>query len=117
MQMSSIAPVDTPLPQDGREVEWQLSSTDLKAVRPWLADHGTIDGLTLEPQSTLEIFDPYLDTDDWRIHRAGFALRVRSDGGTTEATLKSLHSASEGVADRQGLTETLGRSRSTGIRD
>ena len=117
MQMSSITPVDTPLPQDGREVEWQLSSTDLKAVRRWLDDHGTIDGLTLEPQSTLEIFDTYLDTDDWRIHRAGFALRVRSDGGTTEATLKSLHSASAGVADRQELTETLNSSEVEAIRD
>jgi triphosphatase len=100
-------------------VEWQLACTDLGSVRRWLSDHGTIDGLILEPRSTLQIFDTYLDTDDWRIHRAGFALRVRSESGsgTTEATLKSLHSASREVADRRELTETLLNSDSEAIRE
>jgi CHAD domain-containing protein len=100
-------------------VEWQLACTDLGSVRRWLNDHGTIDGLTLEPRSTQQIFDTYLDTDDWRIHRAGFALRVRSESGsaTTEATLKSLHSASTKVADRRELTETLLNSDSEAIRE
>jgi triphosphatase len=101
---------------DGREVEWQLASTDLGAVRRWLADHGTIGGLVLEPRSTLQIFDTYLDTDDWRIHRAGFALRIRSESGKSEATLKSLHSASAEVADRRELNETLENSESESIR-
>src|SRR5580693_1664515 len=100
---------------DGREVEWQLASTDLGSVRRWLADHGRIDGLVLEPRSTLQIVDTYLDTDDWRIHRAGFALRVRSESGKSEATLKSLHSASVGVADRRELTESLENSASESI--
>ncbi|HSZ09459.1 MAG TPA: CHAD domain-containing protein [Steroidobacteraceae bacterium] len=114
---SSTAPAPHTKPyKDGREVEWQLACTDLSPVRRWLSDHGTIDGLTLEPRSTLEIFDTYLDTDDWRIHRAGFALRVRSDGGTTEATLKSLHSASTEVADRRELTEMLNGSDNEAIR-
>ena len=99
-----------------REVEWQLACTDLGSVRRWLSDHGTIDGLVLEPRSTQQIFDTYLDTDDWRIHRAGFALRVRSGSGTTEATLKSLHSASTEVADRRELTETLNGSDQEAIR-
>jgi triphosphatase len=98
-------------------VEWQLACTDLGSVRRWLSEHGTIDGLTLEPRSTQQIFDTYLDTDDWRIHRAGFALRVRSGCGTTEATLKSLHSASTEVADRRELTETLNSSDSEAIRE
>lgn len=101
--------------QGGREVEWQLAATDLGIVRHWLADHGTIDGLVLEPRSTLEIVDTYLDTDDWRIHRAGFALRIRSESGKSEATLKSLHSAGAGVADRRELTESLEDSRSESI--
>ncbi|MGC1389029.1 MAG: CHAD domain-containing protein [Steroidobacteraceae bacterium] len=88
-------------------MEWQLACTDLGAVRRWLADNGTIDGLVLEPRSTLQIFDTYLDTDDWRIHRAGFALRIRSGSGRSEATLKSLNSASTEMADRRELTETL----------
>jgi triphosphatase len=102
--------------KDGREVEWQLASTDLGSVRRWLADHGTIGGLVLEPRSTLQIFDTYLDTDDWRIHRAGFALRIRSESGKSEATLKSLHSAGAEVADRRELSETLENSESESLR-
>ncbi len=102
--------------KDGREVEWQLASTDLGSVRRWLADHGTIDGLVLEPRSTLQIFDTYLDTDDWRIHRAGFALRIRSESGKSEATLKSLHSASAEVADRRELSEAMENAESESIR-
>ena len=97
-------------------MEWRLACTDLGSVRRWLADHVTIDGLVLEPRSTLQIFDTYLDTEDWRIHRAGFALRIRSESGKSEVTLKSLHSASAGVADRRELSESLETSDSESIR-
>jgi CHAD domain-containing protein len=107
---------EEPGQKDGREVEWQLASADLGSVRRWLADHGTIDGLVLEPRSTLQIFDTYLDTDDWRIHRAGFALRIRSESGKSEATLKSLHSAGAEVADRREVSETLANAESESIR-
>jgi triphosphatase len=119
MEMSSNMPSakqEAPAHKDGREVEWQLASTDLGSVRRWLADHGTIGGLVLEPRPTLQIFDTYLDTDDWRIHRAGFALRIRSESGKSEATLKSLHSGSAEVADRRELSETLENSQSESIR-
>src|ERR1700730_19163956 len=116
MSSSSHSAKQGPARKDGREVEWQLASTDLGSLRRWLADHGTIDGLVLEPRSTQQIFDTYLDTDDWRIHRAGFALRIRSESGKSEATLKSLHSASAEVADRRELTETLENSASESIR-
>src|SRR5271156_3736650 len=105
-----------PGPKDGREVEWQLACTDLNSVRRWLTEHGTIEGLVLEPRSTLQILDTYLDTDDWRIHRAGFALRIRSESGQSEATLKSLHSASAEAADRRELSEMLDNSESESIR-
>jgi triphosphatase len=117
MSSSTASAPHTKLHKDGREVEWQLACADLGSVRRWLSDHGTIDGLTLEPRSTQQIFDTYLDTDDWRIHRAGFALRVRCESGTTEATLKSLHSASTEVADRRELTETLDSSDTEAIRE
>ena len=121
MSSSTLAAPHLKSHKDGREVEWQLACTDLGAVRRWLNDHGTINGLILEPRSTQQIFDTYLDTDDWRIHRAGFALRVRSgtgsSSGTTEATLKSLHSASTEVADRRELTETLTSSDNEAIRE
>ena len=105
-----------PAQKDGREVEWQLSCTDLNSVRRWLTEHGTVEGLVLEPRSTLQILDTYLDTDDWRIHRAGFALRIRSESGQSEATLKSLHSARMDVADRRELSETLESAESESIR-
>src|ERR1700722_5493211 len=116
MSSSNFSASQDPGHKDGREVEWQLACTDLGSVRRWLADHGTIDGLVLEPRSTLRIFDAYLDTDDWRIHRAGFALRIRSGSGRPEATLKSLHSASAEAADRRELSETLENSESEAIR-
>jgi triphosphatase len=96
-----------PSHKDGREIEWQLASHDLGSVRRWLDDHGTIDGLVLQPRPTLKIFDTYFDTDDWRIHRAGFALRIRSEEGKAEATLKSLRSNSTEMADRREVSETL----------
>jgi len=116
MSSSNPSANQDPGRKDGREVEWQLACTDLGSVRRWLADHGTIDGLVLEPRSTLRIFDTYLDTDDWRIHRAGFALRIRSGSGKSEATLKSLHSASAEAADRRELSETLENPESESIR-
>lgn len=97
-------------------MEWQLACTDLSPVRRWLADHGTIDDLVLEPCPTLQILDTYLDTEDWRIHRAGFALRIRSESGKSEATLKSLHSAKLEVADRRELSEPFEGSESEAIR-
>src|SRR6266481_9398545 len=103
MSSSNLPANRDPGQKDGREVEWQLACTDLGSVRRWLADHGTIGGLVLEPRSTLRIFDTYLDTDDWRIHRAGFALRIRSESGKAEATLKALHSASAEAADRRAV--------------
>lgn len=96
-------------------MEWQLAASDLGAVGRWLAEHGSIDGLVIEPRPTLQILDTYLDTDDWRIHRAGFALRIRSQSGKSEATLKSLQSARSEVADRRELSEELDSPRSESI--
>jgi triphosphatase len=63
---------------DRRELEWQLAAPDLIAVRRWLAEHEAIDGLRIEPRPAITLHDTYFDTDDWRMHRAGFALRVRA---------------------------------------
>jgi CHAD domain-containing protein len=93
--------------KDSREIEWQLASTDLAAVRRWLEQQETIEGLVIAPQSTLHIFDTYFDTQDWRIFRAGYALRVRSEEGKSEATLKSLHANTGAKVDRRELNETI----------
>ena len=118
--MSTISPAAMPTNPgqgDGREVEWQMACTDLPTVNRWLIEHGTIGGLVIEPRPAVQIFDTYFDTEDWRINRAGFALRIRSASKKSEATLKSLHSASTEVADRRELNESLENFASESIRN
>jgi CHAD domain-containing protein len=105
-------PVNPPDTQARREVEWQLSASDLDRVRKWLADRRPVAGLTFEPRASRTIQDTYLDTDDWRIRRAGFALRLRDEAGRAEATLKDLAPESGGVRIRREFSEPL---PSTGI--
>lgn len=93
--------------KDRRELEWQLAAADLGAVHRWLTEHQTIQGLLLEHREPLEVHDTYFDTSDWRIRRAGFALRVRGAAGEAEATLKELRPSRDAVADRRELTEAL----------
>jgi triphosphatase len=92
---------------DHRELEWQLSAPDLPAVRRWLTEHPTLDEFQIEPRGPVELHDTYLDTDDWRFHRAGFALRARASSDGAEATLKSLTSARSDAADRREMSEAL----------
>jgi len=98
-----------PLPEgkESREVEWQMATSDLGSVRRWLSGHAAIDGMSIEPCQPQQIHDVYLDTDDWRIFRAGYALRTRVNQGRNEVTLKSLRSARRDVADRRELSEPL----------
>lgn len=93
--------------KDRRELEWQLAAADLGAVHRWLTEHQTIQGLLVEHRSPVQVHDTYFDTSDWRIRRAGFALRVRNAAGESEATLKELRPSSDGMADRRELTEAL----------
>jgi len=90
-----------------REIEWQLSAPDLGVVRKWLSDHVSVDGLTIESRPTHTIHDTYLDTEDWRLRRAGFALRVRAVPGRVEATLKDIAPASDSVRIRREFNEPL----------
>ena len=92
---------------EAREIEWQLTAPDLGVVRRWLERHPLLDQLRIEPLPTQQLHDTYLDTEDWRVFRAGFALRLRERDGHVEATLKGLRSAREDVADRREITEQL----------
>lgn len=94
-------------PEDGREIEWQLATDDLTAVREWLHSHREVAGVRIEPLPRHCLRDTYLDTADWRIFRAGYALRVRRADSRAEATLKSLRSARSDLADRREVTEAL----------
>ena len=71
------------------EVEWQFDALDLRPVERWLARlaaAGPSAGGTGRPENPgwravaagpVSIVDRYLDTEDWRIGRAGYVLRLR----------------------------------------
>jgi CHAD domain-containing protein len=102
------------------EVEWQFDALDLRPVERWLARlAGEVDGVatppgtpenpgwrvvTAAPQS---IVDRYLDTEDWRIGRAGYVLRLRHRARGDEVTLKGLGDSApaDGLRRRIEITE------------
>ncbi|WP_119066193.1 CHAD domain-containing protein [Rubrobacter indicoceani] len=83
---------------DVQEVEWQFDALDLRPVLRWLAaaasPEGAPDGFTVEPLGERKLSDSYLDTADWSVFRAGYALRIRRRDGEVEATIKRLSSLS-----------------------
>jgi triphosphatase len=110
------APEDGPGgPNDPIEVEWQFDALDLRPVERWLAtlptlavetdDGGTVTALARPPR---RLTDSYLDTDDWRIARAGFVVRTRRRGRQDEITLKDTRPAEgSGLRQRLEVTEVL----------
>ena len=100
-----------PSSTDIREIEWQMAVADLEALRRWLLEHKRVGALLILPRPRRLLRDTYLDTGDWRIFRGGFALRLRESPEGAEATLKSLSSAREDVADRREITEALSEPR------
>ena len=77
--MSETRVEGTPGEADPVEIEWQFDALDLRPVERWLAtlptlavetdDGGTVTALAQTPR---RLVDSYLDTDDWRVARAGF---------------------------------------------
>src|SRR5918997_6424449 len=95
---------------DIQEVEWQFDAVDLEVVEEWLEEYGSGSGFSVAPGSTRELTDTYLDTQDWRLYRAGYAMRVRRKGSnkTSELTMKSLAPASsEGKVQRREISERV----------
>jgi CHAD domain-containing protein len=95
---------------DRREAEWQFAVPDLAAVESWIQERTKRDdrpgGISVGAGQTLLLTDRYQDTDDWRLWRAGYALRVRSRGKSSEATLKSLAEAGGcGIRRRREISE------------
>ena len=82
---------------DAIEIEWQFDALDLRPAGRWLASlaAGTTSIAALGPVTavqgpTIVQEDRYLDTDDWRIARAGYVLRVRNAKNKHQVTLKAL---------------------------
>ena len=103
---------DAPGENDPVEIEWQFDALDLRPVERWLAtlaveagDGGTVSALARQPR---RLVDSYLDTEDWRIARAGFVVRTRRRGRHDEVTLKDSHPAEgNGLRQRLEVTELL----------
>jgi len=99
------------------EVEWQLDALDLRPVERWLAGAPALPpSPTGAVQPTLSIVarparrlaDTYLDTEDWRVGRAGFSLRVRHRAGQGQVTLKDTSpAAAAGLRRRIEISEAL----------
>jgi triphosphatase len=92
---------------DHEEIEWQLEAVELALVENWLEEHPSVAGLAVVPEPAKELTDVYYDTEDWRLYRAGYALRVRRDGESTEATMKALAPAEGGLRRRREISEPL----------
>jgi CHAD domain-containing protein len=107
----------------GKEIEWQLDAQDLRLVTRWLDTAATPDGgaapLTITPGQTRNHVDTYLDTEDRRLERAGYSVRVRrSRRLRPEATLKSLDgAAANGLRVRVELAEPLESGEPTAVTD
>jgi CHAD domain-containing protein len=103
--------------KDAPEIEWQFDAVDLRPVVRWLNDPAGWDedgSVRVAPAGSDNHVDLYLDTDDRRFHRAGYALRIRRAtrrgvrGG--EATLKALDpgaAAQSGLRARREVSEML----------
>jgi CHAD domain-containing protein len=98
---------------DIAEVEWQFDVLDLEPVRRWLTDSSADGGeYSVAAAGTHVQSDTYLDTEDQRFSRAGFALRVRRLGRRrgAEATLKAIDSTAtkvSGLRSRREVSEQL----------
>ena len=92
---------------DHQEIEWQFEASDLEPVENWLAKHPATSGLAVALGGKKEITDTYYDTDDWRLYRAGYALRLRRDGESAEVTMKSLAPAEDALRRRREISEPL----------
>ena len=104
------------------EVEWQLDALDLRPVERWLALRTGLTtlvepvlGLGIVPGAPKRLVDDYVDTEDWRMGRAGYVLRVRRRAGRLEATLKDLATATKGLRRRLEVTQPLPASGLLGL--
>lgn len=113
--MSETTVEGRPVETDPVEIEWQFDALDLRPVERWLAtvptlavgseEGGTMTALAQTPR---RLVDSYLDTDDWRVARAGFVTRTRHRGRQVEVTMKDMHPAQgDGLRQRLEVTEIV----------
>jgi CHAD domain-containing protein len=108
------------------EIEWQFEAHDLRPVVRWLdarrpaaeiphevaalVSDGPPDGqpvMAVVPREPRSLVDTYVDTEDWRFHRAGLAARLRASDGEFEGTLKTLVPAEDALRVRTEIGSPL----------
>ena len=92
---------------DHEEIEWQLEAVELALVENWLKEHSTAAGVAVVPGPARELADVYYDTEDWRLYRAGYAMRVRKDGQKAQATMKARVPSEGGLRRRREISEPI----------
>ena len=112
-----------------QEVEWQFDALDLRPVVRWLEarrpfsgptgpesdrvsmPHGGLSAaqpmIAFTPLEPRDIIDTYLDTPDWRFHRAGLAARLRSTNGVFEGSLKTFEAPVDALRMRTEIQTPL----------
>lgn len=101
---------------DAQEIEWQFDAVALRPVLRWLEEPAGWTGarrveVVANGVELLQV-DLYLETDDWRFQRAGYALRIRRLGRRRggEAALERLARAPlgpSGLRNRCEISEPL----------
>ena len=92
---------------DHDEIEWQFDAPDLRRVMRWLRTAPLPPAVALGPESVRVMVDTYFETDDWRLTRAGYALRVRQSGRDLEATMKALDGGEAGHRRRREISAAI----------
>lgn len=96
-----------PVSEDRIEAEWQFDVSDMRPAEEWL-DHPSLSPqLTLTKEAPIEQLNTYFDTDDWRIYRAGYALRLRRRNDRAEFTLKAIGPRNSAYSARREVTQRL----------
>lgn len=85
-----------------REVEWQFEAPDLGLAEEWA------EGRASDSCEVKRLSNSYYDTEHWHLYHAGYALRLRRRGKSSEATLKSLDTPEENLHRRSEVSEELG---------
>ncbi len=88
------------------EIEAKFCIPDERSFQG-LLETTSLAGFGLGPESVHELTDRYLDTAEGCLRMAGYACRVRQDGGRTLLTLKGLGEAAGAVHRRVELEVEL----------
>ncbi|MEX2236233.1 MAG: CHAD domain-containing protein [Dehalococcoidia bacterium] len=90
------------------EIERKLQLPDPARTREWL-NSPELPGYTVTAAGEVLQHDVYLDTEDWRTYRWGYACRIRRSGRRSELILKSFGEESR-VRERTEIAQSLPRS-------